>query len=81
MSKTIVWSKDNCTFCVKAKELLDSKKINYEERNIESGDWTITQLEEAVPNVRAVPQIFIDGRYIGNYDNMVSHIALGDLTL
>ncbi len=81
MSKTIVWSKDNCTFCVKAKELLDSKKISYEERNINGPDWTPEDFFNAVPNARSFPQIYIDGRYIGNYDNMVSHIALGDLTL
>ena len=81
MSTAVVWSKDNCIYCVKAKDYLEKKGISVEERNIESGDWTITQLEEAVPNVRAVPQIFIDGRYIGNYDSMVSHIALGDLIL
>ncbi len=81
MSTAVVWSKNNCIYCVKAKNYLEKKNIHVEERNIESGDWTMTQLEEAVPNVRAVPQIFIDGRYIGNYDSMVSHIALGDLTL
>ena len=79
--KAIVWSKNNCIYCVKAKNYLEKKNIHVEERNIESGDWTVTQLEEAVPNVRAVPQIFIDNKYIGNYDKMVSYINLGELNL
>tara|TARA_B100001079_G_scaffold50329_1_gene41263 strand:+ start:6243 stop:6485 length:243 start_codon:yes stop_codon:yes gene_type:complete len=79
--KAIVWSKNNCIYCVKAKDYLKKKNIHVEERNIESGDWTVTQLEEAVPNVRAVPQIFIDNKYIGNYDKMVSYINLGELNL
>ena len=81
MSTAVVWSKDNCIYCVKAKDYLEKKNIHVEERNIESGDWTVTQLEEAVPNVRAVPQIFIDNKYIGNYDKMVSYINLGELSL
>ena len=81
MSTAVVWSKNNCIYCVKAKNYLEKKNIHVEERNIESGDWTVTQLEEAVPNVRAVPQIFIDNKYIGNYDKMVSYINLGELNL
>lgn len=62
---TIVWSKDNCPFCVKAKSMLDSKGIRYEERNLSSGEWTREQLLEAVPGARTVPQIWLYGIYIG----------------
>ena len=32
---------------------------------------------EAVPGARAFPQIFIDGKYIGGYDKMMSHVRYG----
>ena len=35
--KAIVWSKPACPFCVKAKNLLKSKGIEYEEKNI--AEW------------------------------------------
>lgn len=63
----IVWSKDNCVFCTRVKQLLENKNITYEERNITSGNWTREQLLEAVPDARTLPQVFIDDKLIGGY--------------
>jgi glutaredoxin len=68
-------------YCTKAKDYLKKKGINVEERNVQSGDWTMTQLQEAVPNARAFPQIFIDGKYVGSYDKMMAHVQMGELSL
>lgn len=72
MSKTtnnIVWSKPLCPHCDSAKTLLKSKNIEFEERKIGS-EWTIEQLLESIPNVKSVPQIILDGKYIGGYDKL-----------
>lgn len=69
----IIWSKDNCPYCTKAKILLDNRNIPYEERNI-SKEWTKESLLEAVPNARTVPQIFLWGKYIGGYDSLLEYI-------
>ena len=71
--KAIVWSKDQCSFCVQAKNLLNSKNIEFEERNIQQ-DWTREQLLEAVPNARTVPQIFIDDKLIGGFTELRQHL-------
>jgi glutaredoxin 3 len=63
--KAIVWSKTPCPLCDQAKMLLQSKEVEYEERNITHGSWTKEQLLEAVPGARSVPQIFIKDAYIG----------------
>jgi glutaredoxin 3 len=68
--KAIVWSKDQCPYCVQAKSLLESKGIEYEERNIMHGTWTKEQLLEAVPNARTVPQIFLDEELIGGFNEL-----------
>ena len=81
MSIAVVWSKDDCMYCTKAKDYLKKKGINVEERNVQSGDWTMTQLQEAVPNARAFQQIFIDGKYVGSYDKMMAHVQMGELSL
>jgi glutaredoxin 3 len=70
INNTIVWSKTPCPFCVQAKQLLTRQGIEFEERNISNGDWTKEQLLEAVPNARTVPQIFLEGRLIGGYDQL-----------
>ena len=67
--KAIVWSKDSCAYCVQAKQLLESKGIEFEERKI-GKDWTKEQLLEAVPTARTVPQIFLDEQYVGGYQEL-----------
>jgi glutaredoxin 3 len=72
--KAVVWSKDACPFCVQAKALLESKGIEYEERNIMQGTWSKEQLLEAVPTARTLPQIFLDGELIGGFTELRKHL-------
>ena len=72
--KVVIWSKNGCTYCEKAKALLKAKEIAYEERNINTS-WTREQLLEAVPNARTVPQIFINNELIGGFDDLVKKLA------
>jgi glutaredoxin len=67
--KAIVWSKDGCPYCVQAKSLLESRSIEYEERNINQ-DWTREQLLEAVPTARTLPQIFLDEELVGGFTEL-----------
>lgn len=67
--KAIVWSKNDCAFCVQAKKLLESKGIEYEERNINNG-WNREDLLAAVPNARTVPQIFLEGELVGGFTEL-----------
>jgi len=72
--KVVIWSKNGCTYCEKAKALLKSKDIAFEERNINNG-WTKEQLLEAVPNARTVPQIFFDNDLVGGFDDLAKKLA------
>jgi len=67
--KAVVWSKPACPFCVKAKNLLKNKGIEYEEKNIAEG-YKIEDLLALVPNARTMPQIWLDGEHIGGYDQL-----------
>ena len=72
--KAIVWSNVGCSYCEQAKNLLKAKDIEFEERNIDHGTWTVQQLQEAVPGARTVPQIFLDDKYIGGYQELQKHL-------
>ena len=74
--KAIVWSKDSCPFCVQAKALLDSRGIEYEERNV-SQNWSKEQLLEAVPTARTLPQIFLDEQYVGGFQELKKQLLQG----
>ena len=76
--KVIVWSKNNCPCCVRAKHALTDKGLDYEERII-GEDWTKEQLLEMVPDARSVPQIIIDEKVIGGYTEMVKYLNTLDI--
>lgn len=73
--KATVWSKNHCPFCVQAKALLELKGIEFEERNIENGEWTKEQLLEAVPTARTLPQIFLGDEYVGGFTELKAKLA------
>ena len=55
-----IYSKNNCPFCVMAKNYLQSKNINFREINIEQD----AEAQEFIQRqgLRTVPQIFMDGK-------------------
>ena len=64
-----VYSKEWCPYCAKAKALLRSKQLKFEEINVTS-DAGAEQEMIARSQRRTVPQIFIDDRSIGGYDDL-----------
>ena len=71
--KATVWSKDMCSYCEQAKQLLTMKGIEFEERKIGEG-YTKEDLLEAVPTARTVPQIFLDDKLIGGFTELKQHL-------
>lgn len=65
-----IFSKDNCAYCTKAKNLLTSLNIDYTEHKI-GRDLTREDFLAIFPNVKTVPQIMINGVYIGGYDDLL----------
>lgn len=83
----VIYSKDNCPFCIRAIALAENKKIKYTVLKI--GD-NITEKDflDKFPNARTVPQIesvsSSGNEYIGGYaefDHWVLSKALGGMTL
>jgi glutaredoxin len=71
--KAILWSKYHCPYCDQAKNLLKARGIEFEEKKIGDG-YTKEELLEAVPNARAVPQIFIDDQLIGGFSDLREYL-------
>ena len=72
--KAIVWSKDNCTYCVQAKQLLTIKGIEYEEKKI-GESYTKEDLLEAVPNAQTLPQIFLNDELVGGFTQLRARLV------
>lgn len=71
--KVVVWSKYHCPYCEQAKALLGQREIPFEERKIGDG-YTKEELLEEVPGARSVPQILIDGKIIGGFNELKVHL-------
>jgi glutaredoxin 3 len=67
-----IYTKTNCSYCVKAKELLSSKGLQYLEKNIEDPDLK-AELFARYPEVKTVPQIYLYSAHLGGYDDLVRY--------
>lgn len=70
----VIWSKDECFYCHMAKTVLAREGIEYEDRNIEGGEWTRADMLESVPSAKTVPQIFIDDEYVGGFTELQEYL-------
>ncbi len=78
MKNVEVYSKEQCPFCERAKSLLQSKGIAYQEIDITDDEArTIEMMQRS--QQRTVPQIFIDNEAIGGYHQLVRLNAQGVL--
>lgn len=83
----VIYTKDNCPYCTRAKAIFDKRGITYEEKIIprgqqddrkltESQSWvTRDDLLAAAPAAKTVPQIWLDGEHIGGHDDLVKFLG------
>lgn len=62
--KIVVYTKSNCPNCVAAKNLLKSKDLPFEERDIDD-EGECMAFSMVYPDVRQMPQIFVNGQRVG----------------
>ena len=71
----IIYSKQNCTYCSKAKHLVKNLGLEFIEKKMEDFESTEAMLEDIGKQVRTMPQIKIDGKLIGGYNQLVEFFA------
>ncbi|WP_213014824.1 glutaredoxin 3 [Acinetobacter rathckeae] len=70
MSNVVIYSTTVCPYCVRAKQLLQRKGIEYKEVNLSNEAPEVrTELMQRT-NHRTVPQIFINDQFIGGFDQL-----------
>ena len=68
--KVLIYTKDNCIWCDRAKILFDSKKISYNEIDLSDDSERLKFYEKIGDNVKTVPQVFIDDKRIGGFQDL-----------
>jgi ribonucleotide reductase alpha subunit len=71
--RSIIYGKPGCPFCQLAKEELKLRGIPYD--YIDLNDISKTAAEVTGRKVRTVPQIYLQGEYIGGYDDLLEHFS------
>ena len=69
-AQVTVYSTNMCPYCVRAKQLLERKGIEYKEVNLskEAPEVRLELMQKT--NHRTVPQIFIKEQFIGGFDQL-----------
>ena len=70
MARVEIYTKAFCSFCTRAKRLLDEKSVAYEEYDITMGGPQRAEMIQRAGGRTTVPQIFIDGRHMGGCDDI-----------
>jgi glutaredoxin 3 len=78
MPKIIIYSKDPCPYCVRAKNLLRRKGVEFTEIKITSDEIKSEMINKSGGRM-TVPQIFINEKHIGGCDDLHAMDAAGKL--
>lgn len=80
MKKALMYTKSYCPYCDLAKEILSQypDKVLLEEVDVENDPKQLAVMMDKTKR-RTVPQIFIEGQYIGGYDDLAEFEKTGKL--
>ncbi|HVA68291.1 MAG TPA: glutaredoxin 3 [Candidatus Binataceae bacterium] len=70
MAKVEVYTTTFCPFCTRAKSLLRSKGVAFDEIDVTDDDELREKMVEMAGGRRTVPEIFINGRIVGGFDEL-----------
>jgi len=79
MARVEIYTKFMCPYCARAKQLLQSKGIDYEETEISMDRDKREEMIQRANGRTTVPQIFIDGRHVGGSDDLAELERNGQL--
>jgi glutaredoxin 3 len=70
VAKVEVYTTTACPFCVRAKALLKHKGVPFTEIDVTDDAALRAKMVEMAGGRRTVPEIFINGKIIGGYDEL-----------
>lgn len=69
MAKVVIYSKDPCPYCVRAKSFLKERNIAFDEIDLTSNPAEIDRIKNET-GWKTVPIIMINGKLIGGYTDL-----------
>jgi len=77
--KIEVYTWATCPYCVRAKALLNSKGVHFQEYSVDGDEVAREAMARRANGRRSLPQIFINDRHIGGCDDLHALDAAGKL--
>ena len=74
-NRSIVYGKSNCPWCARAKEELELRGMPFDYIDLEEIGKTAKEVTGR--DVKTVPQIYVEGKYIGGYESLMEHLESG----
>ncbi|AHG00099.1 thioredoxin reductase [Halostagnicola larsenii XH-48] len=74
-----IYTKENCPYCEKAKDLLDAKGVEYETYNVTGDEERFEEMVERAEGRKTAPEVFIDDELIGGWDETSALDETGEL--
>ena len=79
MSKVTIYSTGTCPLCDKSKTLLAKWGITYEEKRVDLNQDNLAEMHSISNGARTVPQIVIQGKWIGGFSELTELHMDGEL--
>ena len=70
-----VYSKRNCSFCVRAIDLIEHQGFQVQVKKIDENSEYFQEMRNLAPSMRTMPVIFKDNNLIGGYSDLVEHFS------
>ncbi|BAY45750.1 glutaredoxin 3 [Kalymmatonema gypsitolerans NIES-4073] len=78
-AKVEIYTWRTCPFCIRAKNLLAKKGVNFTEYSIDGDEAARNQMARRANGRRTLPQIFINDSHIGGCDDIYALDSQGKL--
>ncbi|MBR8837820.1 MAG: glutaredoxin 3 [Stigonema ocellatum SAG 48.90 = DSM 106950] len=78
-AKVEIYTWRTCPFCIRAKNLLTEKGVEFIEYRIDGDEVARNKMAQRANGRRSLPQIFINDRHIGGCDDTYALDAQGKL--
>lgn len=79
MSKVKIYSTGTCPMCTRAKGLMSKWGIDYEEVRVDQDRAGLIEMSKVTNGARTVPQITINGKWIGSLTELTELHMDGEL--
>ncbi|WP_126456759.1 glutaredoxin domain-containing protein [Sulfuriflexus mobilis] len=79
MPRITIYSTAVCPICDKTKTLLKKWDISFEEKRVDQSQANLKEMLEISNHARSVPQLSIDGKWIGGFTELTEMHMDGEL--